>query len=146
MSSNPLYNHRWVTESKSPLHYEPLSNHSIDVKLAAMTSAIAAGADVNELDHDVDPRRNRGTPLHCCLSDIAADPSSNLPLVRLLLEHGADPSIPGTEGSRTGSSVEEARAMSQVTDLPAGWHEFYAQATEILEDALSNKTGEFFSA
>ena len=52
----------WVCEHHPPLFWKPISDHSIEIKLTNMRAAIAAGADVNELDQEADPRLNNGRP------------------------------------------------------------------------------------
>ena len=106
----PNTNQPWVCKYKPPLFWEPITDHPIKVKLANMRAAIAAGADVNELDKAPDPRRNYGRPLH-----FASDAShvefkylkENLPVIKLLLEAGADPRLPGM--MYTDSALEELK-------------------------------------
>lgn len=78
-----------------PLFREPLSNHSAQEKVAAMRAAIAAGADVHELDQEPIMGYNEGRPLDACLnvSHMAegARLVDNIPAIELLLQHGADP-------------------------------------------------------
>ncbi|KAJ4302877.1 hypothetical protein N0V90_001768 [Kalmusia sp. IMI 367209] len=80
---------------KSPLIIEPLSNHTVETRLAVMRAAISAGADVNALDLDPFLGYNEGRPLDACLNMAHmpgnADVRDNLPVIELLLEHGADP-------------------------------------------------------
>jgi hypothetical protein len=106
----PNTNQPWVYKYKPPLFWEPITDHPIKVKLASMSVTIASGADVNELDKEPDPRRNYGRPLH-----FASDASriefkylkENLPLIKLLLEAGADPRLPGM--MYTDSALEELK-------------------------------------
>lgn len=68
-----------------------------------MTAALDAGADPNELDHElynICTWRCLGRPLHCCLGGFNAwGPPSiirfNPLLIQLLLSRGADPRLPG---------------------------------------------------
>ena len=80
----------------TPLFREPLSNHTVEVKLAAVRAAIEAGADVNQLDDDP-TGHNEGRPLDACLNlphmAGSADVTTNLPVIKMLLEHGADPRL-----------------------------------------------------
>lgn len=86
---------------RGPLHGEPLSTHPVEVKLARIREAIAAGADVNGLD-DSDPACHReGRPLDACLRVThmanGATFYSNDDVIELLLEHGADPRLRDTK-------------------------------------------------
>lgn len=80
-----------------PLFHEPLSNHSAEEKVAAMRAAIAAGADVHQLDQEPIVGYNEGRPLDACLnvSHMAegARLADNIPAIELLLQHGADPRL-----------------------------------------------------
>jgi len=84
-------------KDRSPLLYEPVSDNPIEIKLANMCAAIAAGADPNELDGSENLRVGR--PLHYAICDDAfvnyENLKKNLPIVKLLLEAGADPRLPG---------------------------------------------------
>lgn len=73
-----------------PLFREPLSNHPIEEKLAAMRAAIEAGADVNQLDNDPIVGYNLGRPLDACVRHWFI---KNIPATELLLQHGADPRL-----------------------------------------------------
>ncbi|KAL1962646.1 hypothetical protein VTN77DRAFT_9280 [Rasamsonia byssochlamydoides] len=104
----------WVWKSRPPLFYEPISDHPIEVKLARMKGAIEAGADVNELDHEPDARRNLGRPLDFAVNNGLADfkyLKENLPIIELLLQHGADPRLPGLLD--TPSPLEYVRGMAR---------------------------------
>lgn len=80
-----------------PLFREPLSNHPAEEKVAAMRAAIAAGADVHQLDQEPIVGYNEGRPLDACLnvSHMAkgARLVDNIPAIELLLQHGADPRL-----------------------------------------------------
>lgn len=87
----------WLHTTKPPLFLEPLSHeHTAEEKVAAMRAAISAGADVNEMDHTPYGYgcQNRGRPLHFCLYS-PCDIARNLPAIKLLLQHGADPRLHG---------------------------------------------------
>lgn len=85
-----------------PLFREPLSNHSAEDKVAAMRAALAAGADVHQLDGEPVAGHNEGRPLDACLNvghmAGGARLADNVPAVELLLRHGADPRL----GARPG--------------------------------------------
>lgn len=61
----------WVSCKKPPLHWEPLySTNPVELRLANMTAALDAGADPNELDHELYIRRCLGRPLHRCIGGL----------------------------------------------------------------------------
>lgn len=96
------YQRPWVWRCKSPLFWEPISQNPIGVKFANRRAAIAAGADVNELDHDPDPRKSCGRPLDMAVKEDDcnwADLKRNIPVIQLLLMHGADPRLEGVLGA-----------------------------------------------
>lgn len=77
----------------NPLLYEPISRNTIEDKLAHMRLAIATGADPNE--HDGMGKHQIGRPLHCAITNEAGHEfvGQNLPVIKLLLEAGADPRL-----------------------------------------------------
>jgi hypothetical protein len=96
-------------EAPPPLFWESILEHPVEVKLANMRAAIAAGANVNELDQETYPCRNNGRPLHFALYSTINNfrhLKENLLVIKLLLESGADPRLPGV--GYTGSRLEEA--------------------------------------
>jgi len=103
----------WAAKS-SPLHWQPFSDHPISKKLAAMKAAIDSGADPNELDQPIKngvrrPELSIGRPLHYAI-DTRFDHSrrhENLPVVELLLQHGADPRLEGMEFTK--SAIDEIK-------------------------------------
>lgn len=93
-----------------PLFREPLSNHPVEEKVAAMRAAIEAGADVNQLDQEPIVGYNEGRPLDACING-SHMPSGvrledNIPAIELLLQHGADPRL----GARPTLFAPERRA------------------------------------
>lgn len=116
-----------------PLLAEPVSEHSIALKLTNMRTALAAGADPNELDNIRSPR-TIGRPLHYAICDNAfvhlERLKENLPVVKLLLEAGADPRLRGTLiealPSFGRSPLEELRVWLSMFDEDRGksWPEF----------------------
>lgn len=141
----------WVWKHHHPLFWEPISDHPIDTKLANTRAAIAAGADVNELDQEVDPRRNNGRPLHFALSSTINNfkyLKENLPVIKLLLESGADPRLQGMR--YTASALEEA--MNELRGVHhnkcfqpefAEVKPFYQEAYKLLKQAADELDGMF---
>lgn len=82
---------------RSPLITEPISNHSVEIMLAACRAAIANGDDVNAPDTLPHVGYNEGRPLDACLRQTHMPGKKsiveNLPVIELLLEHGADPRL-----------------------------------------------------
>lgn len=153
----------WVRTKKPPLHYEPMfSDSPIDVRLANMTAALDAGADPNEVDHELSVWQCLGRPLHCCVGGFNAwgPPSvvrDNLPLIELLLSRGADPRLPGpawSEVYRVGrprhpSPLELVREeIEDPEDRPDDWETvlmecgFYGEAYTLLKAAAESLDGE----
>lgn len=153
----------WISCKKPPLHWEPLySRDPVPARLARMTAALDAGADPDELDHELDVRRCLGRPLHCCVGGRGAwgPPRivrSNLPLVELLLSRGADPRLPGPgpgtprpmgASSRLPSALEMVRREVEDNATPDdGERElrecgFYAEALRVLKSAADLLDGE----
>lgn len=83
--------------NRQPLHSEPLGTHPVEVKLANIRAAIAAGADVNGLNESDLVCHWEGRPLDACLrvTHMAAGATfyGNLDVIKVLLEHGADPRL-----------------------------------------------------
>ncbi|KAI9836088.1 MAG: hypothetical protein M1819_001702 [Sarea resinae] len=140
--------------ASSPLsNWEPISSHAIEVKLANMQAAMRAGADVNELDHEPFPHRNWGRPLNCCVDDHLGDmrlTSQNLPLVKLLLDGGADPRL-GARGldehgvfrQNNGSPLDDLREiLAAGEDAAPEWRrDFYREALALMEEAARKLDG-----
>lgn len=84
-------------KDREPLHSEPLSTHPVEVKLANIRPAMAAGADVNGLDESDPACHREGRPLDACLrvTHMASGATfhSNVDVIEVLLEHGADPRV-----------------------------------------------------
>jgi hypothetical protein len=97
-----------VFKEHPPLLWEPVSQNPMEIKLANMRAAIASGADPNELDGTKMPRVGR--PLHYAISSLAfvnyETLKSNLPIIELLLESGADPRL---------SALKEVSALDEVS-------------------------------
>lgn len=107
----------WVRCRQPALHWEPLySTDTVEHRQASMAASLDAGADPNELDHELDLRRSLGRPLHCCLGGLGAwgcprVVRDNAPLIELLLAHGADPRLQGP--GKHPSPLELARYESE---------------------------------
>jgi hypothetical protein len=82
---------------QSPLITVPLTARTTPEKLSAMREAIASGHDVNAHDDEPVLGYNEGRPLDACFNNVhmahGARVQDNLPVVELLLEHGADPRL-----------------------------------------------------
>lgn len=139
-----------MPREKLPLFDEPLSGHPIEVKLANMKAAILAGSDVNELDHS-HGGYHAGRPLHWVMDPGKIDikiMKDHLPLVKLLLENGADPRLRGRkQNSWPGTPIDEARAILSY-DLVAEPHwevafPFYKEALALMEQAVERLNGIF---
>ncbi|KAJ5547104.1 hypothetical protein N7494_004689 [Penicillium frequentans] len=137
----------WVHKTKPPLFWEFISTHPISLKLKNMETALSAGADPNEMDHERDPRRSLGRPLHCAMGDWGnpVHVKENIPAIKLLLEHGADPRLPGPEVKPASlglqSPLEYARRLAmrewRGDDelLDCG---YYAEAYRVMKEAADD--------
>ncbi|KAJ5761995.1 uncharacterized protein N7511_005377 [Penicillium nucicola] len=137
----------WVHTTQPPLFWEFLAEHPISQKLQNMKAALNAGADPNEMDHERDQRRSLGRPLHCAMSDWGNPDyiKENVPAVKLLLQHGADPRLPGPEvrpvSAGLQSPLEHARRLamgewSGVRELfECG---YYAEVYQVMKEAADD--------
>jgi hypothetical protein len=137
-----------------PLHWEPVSGHPITEKLTNILTALKSGCDPNELDHAYAsrPERSIGRPLHYATEYTVFDYSlrhKNLPVVELLLRHGADPRMPGMGANP--SALEEVRAVVKANspDSEVKWAserdmEFFKGALEAMEGRARELNGEVF--
>lgn len=133
----------------SPLIFQPISYEPIEVRLAAMHAAIAAGADPNELGG----RRNPGIgrPLHYAICDSASvdynQLKQNLPIVELLLEAGADPRLLNATGK---SPIDELEAwFREYNKDHSKWatqdlelQPFFASALQAMKEVADQLDGE----
>ncbi|KAJ5769465.1 hypothetical protein N7520_004024 [Penicillium odoratum] len=137
----------WVQNTQPPLFWEFIAEHPISLKLKNIKGALSAGADPNEMDHERDPRRSLGRPLHCALGDWGNPDyvKENIPVIKLLLGYGADPRLPGPQVKPASlglqSPVEYARrlAMREWKGanelLECG---FYAEAYRVMKEAADD--------
>lgn len=133
-----------------PLFYYAMSYAPLEIRIAAIRAAIAAGADPNKLDRGP---LNVGRPLHYAVCDMAMidvnQLKQNLPIVELLLEAGADPRlINRTPISR--SPIKELedwfRAYEQchvtMSQEELGLYDFYAKALNAMKEVARRLDGE----
>lgn len=82
---------------RQPLHSKPLGTHPVEVKLANIRAAIAAGANVNGLNESDPVCHREGCLLDACLhvTHMAAGATfyGNLDIIKVLLEHSANPRL-----------------------------------------------------
>jgi hypothetical protein len=124
-----------------------IAEHPTSLKLGNMKAALSAGADPNEMDHERDPRRSLGRPLHCAIRDWG-NPNyikENIPAIKLLLEHGADPRLSGSEVKPASLGLQlplecarrlamgEWRGMDEL--LVCG---YYAEAYRVMKEAAED--------
>jgi hypothetical protein len=159
---NPHPDEDWIAKTKSRLFWEPLQCKATGEKLAAIKVAIASGADPNEMDHSPNPRRHRGRPLHCAI-DAGREQGEtsweaikgNLPVIKFLLEVGADPRVPGFPSKipRLRSVIEEAEVCLYEAETERPWWNinedpeeianFYREILKLLREAGTKLDGEF---
>ena len=135
----------WIVTARPPLFIEPISGHPIQEKLSAMKTALASGADPNELDHQPRAERNQGRPLHMAIEYTMGDLSrlhENLPVVELLLQHGADPRLPGMWGRP--APMEDLKLVLEFDDgtLRVA-RPFFRDALELMERKAGELEGAF---
>ncbi|KAJ5629394.1 hypothetical protein N7528_003051 [Penicillium herquei] len=113
-----------------------------------MKAAIAAGGDVNELDHAPDPRRSCGRPLDMAVKEDDcnwADLKRNIPVIQLLLAHGADPRLEGVLGAPSPLDYARHRATDYPPPEPEEMQLFYKTVYMLLRDAAKRLDGPGFS-
>jgi hypothetical protein len=134
---------------ESPLHWEPVSGHPISEKLAAIKAALEVGADPNELDHARRAERSIGRPLHWATEYSTFDHNlrhENLPVVELLLKHGADPRLPGM--GPNWSPLEEMRTVVAANSPKLKWATeqdmvMFKGALKMMKDKAKELDGKF---
>lgn len=135
----------WVQNSKPPLFIAALSLDKAEVKVAAVEEALHAGADPNELDHDLGKLRNQGRvlayfvnyKLHYEINGILEGMVNNLPSIEIMLRHGADPRLdaPFIGPKSALLQVQSAKDRDVAPD-------FYEAAGAMLEKAAAELDGE----
>jgi hypothetical protein len=144
---NSEYEFRGKDRYVYPLLYVPISDIPIDVKVALVKKAIEAGDDVNQLDTIPDARRCFGRPLDFAVEYSRANfdyLKDNIPVIKLLLDHGADPRLPGPYRER--SALEEMRDMAQmkISDKEPEWNKvvpFFKEAFALMDEVAKRLDG-----
>lgn len=125
---------------RSPLITEPLSTHSADTMLTVCRTAIAAGSDVNAPDTLPHVGHNEGRPLDACLrqTHMPGDKSivENLPVIELLLEHGADPRLFSKSVGLGSIPIQLARRYSVDEDETEEHRAFWKHLLRLFEEAI----------
>lgn len=145
--SDSGYQFTGATRYVYPLLYIPISDIPIDAKVALMKRAIEAGDDVNQLDPINDKRVCFGRPLNFAVEYSRANfdyLKDNIPVIKLLLEHGADPRLPGLY--REKSALEAMREVSQtkISTTQPEWNKlvpFFQEAFQLMEEAAKRLDG-----
>ncbi|KAF1962804.1 hypothetical protein CC80DRAFT_487272 [Byssothecium circinans] len=130
------------THLKSPFFREPFRNHPASTIVSIIRAAIEAGGDVNGLDDDPYLGFNEGRPLDACLNFPHmcgdADPVDNLPVIELLLEHGADPRLKSR--STIFPPIYRARYYAG-RELPEEVRVFWDRVLALFEEAIVRLEG-----
>lgn len=126
---------------RSPLITEPISTHDVPTMLAAVRTAIENGADVNQLDTETTPHLFEGRPLDACLA-FQRMPGrksiiENLPVIELLLEHGADPRLWSEVTGALRSPVSLALEYSKDEGLTEKTRDFWKRVFELFKEAIA---------
>jgi hypothetical protein len=125
---------------RQPLITEPLSNHPVEVMLAACRAAIANGEDVNAPDTLPHVGHNEGRPLDACLRQTHMPGKKsiveNLPVIELLLEHGADPRLFSRSVGVTGIPIALARRYAVDEEEKEEHRAFWKHVLGLFEEAI----------
>jgi hypothetical protein len=125
---------------RSALITEPGTRHSAETMLAACRAAIANGEDVNALDTLPHVGHNEGRPLDACLrqTHMPGDKSinENLPVIELLLEHGADPRLFSRSVGVGAIPIQLARRYSIKEDETEENRAFWKHLLKLFEEAI----------
>jgi hypothetical protein len=125
---------------RSPLIMEPLSSHSAETMLAACRAAIANGEDVNAPDTLPHVGFNEGRPLDACLRQTHMPGNKcvceNLPVIELLLEHGADPRLYSRCVGVGAIPISLARHCSVSEDETEEHRAFWKHLLRLFEEAI----------
>ena len=142
-------------KQQNPLFSEILSPHPLPQKLANIRIFLSSGSDPNELDNL--SRHQIGRPLHYALSTDAGydNLKRNLPIIKLLLEAGADPRLrgEGVKGFPTfgQSALDEVKALMGDGNVNGGGEdfkglkEFYEGAWKEMKRVADGLDGMWFS-
>jgi hypothetical protein len=151
---------RWIETHKPPLFLAPLSRDPPEVRAAAMEAALKEpGADPNELDHDLlDRMTHAGRVLHCCVCDEPYEDYNrghekepyygfwyNLPVIEVLLRHGADPRLYGHTMLRPPGPpirIVTYRRDNPYPDQRPEETEFFIKAADMMEAAVKVLEGQ----
>ncbi|KAF2451129.1 hypothetical protein P171DRAFT_427346 [Karstenula rhodostoma CBS 690.94] len=125
---------------RSPLITEPISNHSVSTMLSAVRTAIENGADVNALDTEPNRAYNEGRPLDACLTahHMPSGKSiiENLPVIELLLEHGADPRLWSESTTILGMPIVQAITSAKDERITGEAKAFWKRLLKLFEEAI----------
>lgn len=137
----------WIERAQPPLFVAALSLDPPAVKAAAVEAALRAGADPNELDHDL------GRGMHCARALACfVDPErhhelrgthdgmrNNLPAIEAMLRHGADPRLASPFHASKSALAHVRWAREREPDLAP---DFFEAASRMLESAAAELDGE----
>ncbi|KAJ4345945.1 uncharacterized protein N0V89_012081 [Didymosphaeria variabile] len=125
---------------RSPLITEPISNHSVETMMAACRAAIANGEDVNAPDTLPHVGHNEGRPLDACLRQTHMPNRKsiveNLPVIELLLEHGADPRLYSKSVGAVAIPIVLARRYSVDEEEKEEHRAFWKHLLGLFEEAI----------
>lgn len=143
-----ISDHDWIRNYKPPLFVAALSLDKAEVKAAAVEAALRAGADPNELDHDMGKMRNHGRvlaffvnwDLHYKTNGNLDGMVNNLTSIEILLHYGADPRLdaPFIGPQSALLHLQSARDNNVAPD-------FYKAAGRMLEKAAMDLDSESLS-
>ncbi|KAJ8113727.1 hypothetical protein OPT61_g4208 [Boeremia exigua] len=122
---------------RPPLHCLCLPGDPLEARLKAIQEALASGEDPNELGGYTNP--GVGRPLHYATDDSVqhdrVQMPQNLPVVKLLLESGADPRLPDLHGQTPIEGLEMwLRAYHK--DVQSTWQPEMLELKSFFEAAL----------
>ncbi|KAF1969893.1 hypothetical protein BU23DRAFT_231795 [Bimuria novae-zelandiae CBS 107.79] len=125
---------------RSQLITEPISNHSVETMLAACRASIANGEDVNAPDTPPHVGHNEGRPLDACLRQTHMPGKKsiveNLPVIELLLEHGADPRLYSRSVGVVAIPIVLARRYSVDEEEKEEHRAFWKHLLGLFEEAI----------
>jgi hypothetical protein len=125
---------------RSVLITEPLSSHSVETMLAVCRAAIANGEDVNAPDTLPHVGFNKGRPLDACLQQTHMPGRKsiikNLLVIKLLLEHGADPWLYSRSVGIVQIPMLLAKRHSVMEDESEENRAFWVHLLKLFEEAI----------